>query len=102
MIVDDKIRDGKLQYDANKEVAKISALSSSKIGKYISQEKIYCLLIKVELQNKLSFHILLQETLEKQIKTIESQGGEEIKAMEKQAVKSKIFSDEINELVFSH
>ena len=49
MIVDDKIRDGKLQYDANKEVAKISALSSSKTDKYISQEKIYCLLIKEEL-----------------------------------------------------
>ena len=34
MTSDDKIRDGKLQYDINREVAKISALSSSKIHKY--------------------------------------------------------------------
>ena len=30
----DKIRDEKLQYDINKEAAKISALSSGKIDKY--------------------------------------------------------------------
>ena len=34
MTTDDKIIDEKLQYDINKEAAKISALSSSKIGKY--------------------------------------------------------------------
>ena len=34
MIIDDKIRDGKLQYDINREAAKISALSSGKIDKY--------------------------------------------------------------------
>ena len=34
MTIDDKIRDEKLQYDINKEVAKISALSSRKIDKY--------------------------------------------------------------------
>ena len=34
MTVNDKIRDEKLQYDINKEVAKISALSSGKIDKY--------------------------------------------------------------------
>ena len=34
MTVDDKIRDEKLQYDINREVAKISALSSGKIDKY--------------------------------------------------------------------
>ena len=33
-MVDDKIRDQKLQYNINKEVAKISALSSGKIDKY--------------------------------------------------------------------
>ena len=33
MTIDDKIRDGKLQYDANWEAAKISALSSGKIDK---------------------------------------------------------------------
>ena len=34
MMIEDKIRDEKLQYDINRESAKISALSSGKIGKY--------------------------------------------------------------------
>ena len=33
-MIDDKIRDEKLQYDINREAAKISALSSGKIDKY--------------------------------------------------------------------
>ena len=34
MTSDNNIRDEKLQYDINREVAKISALSSRKIDKY--------------------------------------------------------------------
>ena len=34
MTIDDKIRDEKLQYDINREAAKISALSSGKTDKY--------------------------------------------------------------------
>ena len=34
MTTDDQIRDEKLQYDINREAAKISALSSDKINKY--------------------------------------------------------------------
>ena len=34
MTIDDKIRDEKLQYNINREAAKISALSSGKIDKY--------------------------------------------------------------------
>ena len=34
MIIDDKIKDEKLQHDINKEAAKISALSSGRIYKY--------------------------------------------------------------------
>ena len=34
MITDDKIRDEKLQYNINREAAKISALSYRKIDKY--------------------------------------------------------------------
>ena len=34
MTVDDNIRDEKLQFDINREAAKISALSSGKINKY--------------------------------------------------------------------
>ena len=36
MTIDDKTRDKKLQYDLNREAAKISALSSGKIVKYVS------------------------------------------------------------------
>ena len=34
MTIDDKVKDGKLQYDINREAAKISALLSGKIDKY--------------------------------------------------------------------
>ena len=34
MTIDDQIRDKKLQYDIDREAAKISALSSGKIDKY--------------------------------------------------------------------
>ena len=34
MTINDKIRDEKLQYDINREAAKISTLSSGKIHKY--------------------------------------------------------------------
>ena len=34
MTINDKIRDEKLQYNINREAAKISALSSGKVGKY--------------------------------------------------------------------
>ena len=45
MTIEDQIRDEKMQYDINKEIAKISALSSSKIDKYILLVKKYYLLI---------------------------------------------------------
>ena len=34
MTIEDKIKNKKLQYDINREAAKISALSSSKMDKY--------------------------------------------------------------------
>ena len=42
MIINDQIRDEKLQYDINREAAKISALSSGKIDKneYITGQEI--------------------------------------------------------------
>ena len=42
----DKIRNEKLQYDTNTEAAKISALSSGKIDKYILKVQKYYVLIK--------------------------------------------------------
>ena len=46
MVIDDKIRNEKLQYDINREVEKISELSSGKIDKneYLTIEEIYLLI----------------------------------------------------------
>ena len=43
MTIEDQVKDEKLQYDINRETAKISALSSSKIDKYeyLTGEEIY-------------------------------------------------------------
>ena len=49
MTIDDEIRYKKLQYDINREVGKISALSSGKVDKLnILQVKKYYVLIKEE------------------------------------------------------
>ena len=46
MTTDDKIRDEKLEYDINREAAKVSAISSGKIDKMnILQVKKYYILI---------------------------------------------------------
>ena len=60
MTIDDKIRVEKLQYDVDREVVKILALSSGKIDKYeyLTDEEIL-LLIKAKLYRKLGLLILL-------------------------------------------
>ena len=42
MRIDDKIKDGKLQYNINRETVKISALSTDKINRneYLTDDKI--------------------------------------------------------------
>ena len=65
MTINNMIRDEKLEYGINREVAKISAFSSGKIDKYMNilQVKIYYVLIKEVQYDKLSLFILLQEKL---------------------------------------
>ena len=48
MAIDDKIKDEKLQYDINREAAKISTLSSNKIDKLniLQVKKYYHLILK--------------------------------------------------------
>ena len=60
MTIDDQIRDEKLQYDINREAAKMSAFSSKKIDKYeyLTGEEI---LIKNKCKSKLFLLILLWE-----------------------------------------
>ena len=57
MTIDDQIRDEKLQYDIDREAAKISAFSSNKIEKYeyLTGEEI---LIKDKCKSKLYLLIL--------------------------------------------
>ena len=78
MTTDDKTRDEKLQYDINREAAKISALSSGKIDKYeylTGEEILPSDQRRVIEQAKLTYS-LLGKALEKQQqkKTIEDPG----------------------------
>ena len=76
MTINDQIRDGKLQYNINKEAAKISALSSDKIHKYeyLTGEDILPS-NKQQIIEQANFNYSpLGKAFEKQIKTIEDQG----------------------------
>ena len=61
MTSDDQIKDEKLQYDINRDAAKISALSSGKIVKYelviVLLVKKYYLLIKKKKNLNLLIHL---------------------------------------------
>ena len=68
-----KIRDEKLQYNINKEAAKISALSSGKIGryKYLTGEEILPSDQSGMIEQAKFTYSILGKALEKQTKTIE-------------------------------
>ena len=108
MTIDDKIRDEKLQYDLNREAAKISALSSGKIHKYeyLTGEDILPSNQQQIIEQAKFTYSLLGKAFEKQIKTIEDQGGKQIDAIEnlkdtnKQAV--NINDDEEDKLLHSN
>ena len=76
MTIDDQIRDEKLQYNINREAAKISALSSNKIGKYeyLTGEEILPSNQKQIIEQAKFTYSPLGKAFEKQIKTIEDQG----------------------------
>ena len=76
MTIDDQIREEKLQYDINREAAKISALSSRKIGKYeyITAEEIVPSNQKQIVEQANFTYSSLEKALEKQTKAIEDQG----------------------------
>ena len=64
MTLEDQIRDEKLQYDINREAAKISAYHQAKlISMNILLVKRYCHLISSKELNKLNLLILLWEKL---------------------------------------
>ena len=84
MAINDQIRDEKLQYDINSEVAKISAISSGKIHKYeylIGEDILPSNQQQIIEQAKFTYSPL-GKAFEKQIKAIEDQGEKQIKAIE--------------------
>ena len=81
MTVDGKISDEKLQSDINREAAKISALSSRTIDKYeflTGEEVLPPDQRRVIAQAKFAYSPL-GKTFEKQTKTVEDQGKNQIK-----------------------
>ena len=83
MTINDQIRDEKLQYDINREAAKISALSSGKIHKYeyLTAEDILPSNQQQIIEQTKFTYSLLEKAFEKQIKTIEDQGQKQVDAL---------------------
>ena len=84
MTIEDKIKDEKLQYDINREVAKISALSSGKIDKYeyLTGEEILPSNQQQIIEQAKFTYSPLGKAFEKQTKTIKDQGEKQIKAIQ--------------------
>ena len=76
MTIEDQIRDEKLQYDINREAAKISALSSGKIDNYefLTGQEILPSTQKQLIEQAKFTYSPLGKAFEKQTKTIEDQG----------------------------
>ena len=83
MTIEDQIKDEKLQYDINREAAKISALPSGKIDKYeyLTGEEILPSNQQQIIQQAKFAYSPLGKALEKQI-TIEDQGKKQVKGIQ--------------------
>ena len=81
MTIDGQIRDEKLQYDINREAAKISALSSNKIGKYeyLTGEEISPYNQKQIIEQAKFTYSPVGKAFEKTKKTIEDQGKKQMR-----------------------
>ena len=84
MTIEDQIKDEKLQYDINREAAKISALSSGKLNKYeyLTGEEILPSNQQQIIQQAKFTYSPLGKAFEKQTKTIEDQGKKQVVALE--------------------
>ena len=76
LTLEDQIRDEKLQYDINREAAKMSALSTGKIDKYeyFTGEEILPSNQQQIIEQAKFIYSPLGKAFEKQTKTIEDQG----------------------------
>ena len=84
MAIEDQIKDEKLQYDINREAAKISAFSSGKLDKheYLTGEEILPSNQQQIIQQAKFTYSPLGKALEKQIKIIKDQGEKQTKAIQ--------------------
>ena len=84
MTIDDQIQSEKLQYDINRETAKIPALSSGKFDKYeyLTGEEILPTNKQQIIEQAKFTYSPLGKAFEKQVKTIEGQGKKQIEALE--------------------
>ena len=96
MTIEDQIKDEKLQYDINREAAKISALSSSKLDKYeyLTGEEILPSNQQQIIQQAKFNYSPLGKALEKQVKTIKDQGEKQVKAIQDNKHLVKINKDD--------
>ena len=99
MTINDQITDEKLQYDINREAAKISALSSGKIRKYeyLTGEDILPSNRQQIIEQARFTYSPLGKAFENQIKTIEDQGEKQIDALKvlKPKEQTKLIEDNI-------
>ena len=84
MTIEDQIKGEKLQYDINREVAKISALLSGKIDKYkhLTGEEILPSAQQQIIDEAKFIYSPLGEAFEKQTKTNKDQGEKQIKSIQ--------------------
>ena len=84
MTINDQIKDEKLQYDINREAAKISALSSGKLHKYeyLTGEDILPSNQQQIIEQTKFTYSPLGKAFDKQIKTIKDQGNKQFDALE--------------------
>ena len=99
MTIEDQIKDEKLQYDINRESAKISALLPGKIDKYeyLTGEEILPSNQQQIIQQVKFNYSPLGKALGKQMKTIKDQGKKQVKAIQdnKQLIKKDDYKDKL-------
>ena len=103
MTIEDQIKDEKLQYDINREAAKISALSSGKLDKYeyLTGEEILPSNQQQIIQQAKFNYSPLGKALEKQIKTIKDQGEKQVKVIQDKQIVNINKDDYKDELLLS-
>ena len=105
MTIYDYIRDEKIQYNINREAARVSALSSSKIDKYeyLTGKDILPSNQKQIIEQAKFTYPPLGKAFEKQKKTIDDQGERQIKAIQNQeeikTIKKYAYSDKDSPLI---